>query len=186
MSLLDAILKAGGGATVQQIGSQLGLGEQQTTSALAALIPVLAAGVQQNAQTPGGLASVLSAIASGRHQQYVDDPSTLGNQATIDDGNAILGHVLGSKDVSRQVANHAAAETGIGADVLKKMLPLAATLLMGALARRSTRTTSGGAAGISPGASPDLMDILQSTLGGAPQGGGMAGVAGMLGKMFGR
>jgi hypothetical protein len=47
------------------------------------------------------------------------------------DGNGILGHILGSKDVSRQVAAQASARTGIGADVLKKMLPLVATLAMG-------------------------------------------------------
>ena len=43
----------------------------------------------------------------------------------------ILGHPLGSKDVSRQVASRAAAQTGLSADVLKRMLPLAATLMMG-------------------------------------------------------
>ena len=34
-----------------------------------------------------------------------------------DDGNAILGHIFGSKDVSRGVANQAADLTGIGGDI---------------------------------------------------------------------
>ncbi|HVZ20428.1 MAG TPA: DUF937 domain-containing protein [Vicinamibacterales bacterium] len=78
MSLLDSILKAGGGAAVQQLGSQLGLGQQQTTAALSALIPALAAGLHQNAQTPGGLGALIGALSSGQHQQYVNSPSTLG------------------------------------------------------------------------------------------------------------
>ena len=52
-------------------------------------------------------------------------------------GNGILGHLLGSKDVSREVASRAAAQTGLSADVLKRMLPLAATLMMGAFSKHS-------------------------------------------------
>ena len=59
MSLIDTILNAGGGAAVQQLGSQLGLGQDQTTSALTALIPALAAGMHQNAQRPDGLGALI-------------------------------------------------------------------------------------------------------------------------------
>src|SRR5262245_8621803 len=123
MSLLDTILGAQNGGAVDQIGAQLGLGSSETASALGALVPALAAGVQRNAQTGGGLADLMSALATGGHQQYLDNPTTLGQAASVQDGNAILGHVFGSKDVSRQVAAQAAAQTGISADILKKMLP---------------------------------------------------------------
>ena len=56
---------------------------------------------------------------------------------TVSDGNAILGHILGSPDVSRAVANNASSATGIGPDVLKRMLPVIATLAMGALAKQA-------------------------------------------------
>ena len=55
----------------------------------------------------------------------------------MNDGNAILGHILGSRDVSRAVATNASSATGIGPDVLKKMLPVVATLAMGALAKQA-------------------------------------------------
>jgi hypothetical protein len=42
-----------------------------------------------------------------------------------------LGHILGSKDVSRQVAAQASTRTGISELVLKQMLPAVATLAMG-------------------------------------------------------
>ena len=58
------------------------------------------------------------------------------SSATRDDGNRILGHLFGSKDVSRNVAAQAAAETGIDAGLIKKALPLVAGLAMGALSKR--------------------------------------------------
>ncbi|HVT49898.1 MAG TPA: DUF937 domain-containing protein [Vicinamibacterales bacterium] len=203
MSLLDSILGAQGGAAVQQLGAQLGLGQNETTSALSALVPALAAGIQQNAQSEGGLSSLVSALTNGSHQQYVNNPTTLADPSTVDDGNAILGHVFGSKDVSRQVAAQASSTTGIGQDVLKKMLPMAAALVMGALANHaSTAATNAGVSGSALGNAlggslggslasvigPSLMGMLGATLNQGQAGasgttGG--GLAGMLGKLFG-
>ena len=137
MNILDAIVNAQDGAAVRQLGSQVGLAPDQATTALSALVPALAAGVQRNLQSQGGLESLISALSSGNHGQYLDNPTSLGDQAAVADGNGILGHLLGSKDVSRQVASRAAAQTGLSADVLKRMLPLAATLMMGAFSKQS-------------------------------------------------
>ena len=150
MNILNAILNAQGGGAVQQLGSQVGLAPDQTTAALSALIPALAAGFQRNLQNQGGLEDLMSALSSGDHGQYIDNPAALGGQAAVADGNGILGHLLGSKDVSREVANRAAAQTGLSADVLKRMLPLAATLMMGAFAKHSGNVS---ALGPSPGES---------------------------------
>lgn len=142
MNILDAILNAQNGAAVDRLGSQVGLAPNQTTAALAALVPALAAGLQRNIQSQGGLEGLMSALASGNHGRYVDNPTSLGNPSAVADGNGILGHLLGSKEVSRDVASRAAAETGLSSDVLKQMLPLAAALMMGAFAKQSGRASS--------------------------------------------
>jgi hypothetical protein len=142
MNILDAIVNAQGGAAVRQLGSQVGLAPDQTTAALSALVPALAAGVQRNLQSQGGLESLMSALSSGNHGQYIDNPTSLGSHSAVADGNGILGHLLGSKDVSREVASRAAAQTGVSADVLKRMLPLAATLMMGAFSKQSGNAPS--------------------------------------------
>jgi hypothetical protein len=160
MNILDTIMSAGNGAAVRQLGAQLGLDEQQTSAAIAALAPALAAGFQRNVQTPDGLESLTSALASGGHERYLENPTRLGEAASIADGNGILGHVLGSKDVSRAVADRAAAQTGIGADVLKKLLPLAATLMMASLARRSGSVAPMGAGLGSGGGIADMLTPL--------------------------
>jgi hypothetical protein len=160
MNILDSIMNAGNGAAVRQIGSQLGLDENQTAAALSALVPALSAGLRQNVQSPGGLSGLVSALSAGNHQRYIDDPAVLGDPTTVADGNGILGHVLGSKDVSRQVAAQASAQTGVGADVMKQMLPLVATLVMGAMSRHAA--TSGGSSLASGGGG--LLEMLGGAL----------------------
>jgi hypothetical protein len=137
VDLLDTILSAQGGGAVQQLADRFGLNQGDTASAVKSLLPALAAGLQRNVSQPGGLEGLLGALAQGGHQQYLDNPQTLGHPATVEDGNGILGHVLGSKDVSRQVATHAASETGLDSTVLKQMLPLVASLAMAALSKHA-------------------------------------------------
>jgi hypothetical protein len=146
MNILDAIVNAQDGAAVQQVASQVGLAPDQATAALSALMPALAGGFQRNIQSPGGLDSLMAALSSGNHGQYIDNPASLAAPSAMTDGNGILGHLLGSKDASREVASRAAAQTGLSADILKRMLPLAATLMMGAFSKQSSNASSTTAA----------------------------------------
>lgn len=137
MDILETVMKAGGGAVVQQMAKNFGVGESQAQGALGQLLPALARGLTRNASSSEGLSSLLGALTKGNHQKYIDDPSMLSGQAAVDDGNGILGHIFGSKDVSRSVASRAAEKTGVGADILKKMLPIVASLAMGALGKKA-------------------------------------------------
>ena len=107
-------------------------------------MPALAAGFQNNASSPQGLEGLLGALSGGQHQRYVDDVGTLEQADTVADGNGILGHIFGSKDVSRQVASQAASQTGIGEGVLKAMLPVVAAMMMGAMSKRVGATRRNG------------------------------------------
>lgn len=187
MNILEAVLNAQNGAAAREAGNAVGLSPDQTQSALAAIIPQLAAGLHRNAAQPSGLESLLGALSSGRHGQYVEEPAMLGRADTIADGNAILGHILGSKDVSRAVAARAESRTGIGADVLKRLLPIAATMVMGALAKRQGAQGDGLAAGLAPDRSGggDLMGMLTPMLDRDGDGSAIDDVLGGLGKMFG-
>ena len=137
MNIMNAILGAQDGQAVGVLSQQFGLSQDQTVSALGALLPALAGGLQRNV-SQGGLDQLMSALTTGQHGRYLDELGMLGSADTTSDGNAILGHILGSRDVSRSVATNAASATGIAPDVLKKMLPVVATLAMGALAKQAT------------------------------------------------
>ena len=148
MDLLNMILNQGNGRAVRELAGNFGLDENQATSALSGLLPVLAKGLARNASTPGGLDSLLGALGGGNHARYLEDPSILAREESINDGNGILGHILGSKEVSRKLADRTAESTGIGADILKKMLPMVASLAMGALSRQTAQARQ------TPGVSP--------------------------------
>jgi hypothetical protein len=180
MDLLQSVLTAQNGAAVATLGRQFGLDPQQTTAAVAQLMPALAAGLSRNATQPGGLEGLMAALAGGGHQRYLEDPSILLAPETVRDGNGILGHILGSKDVSRQVATEASARSGIGTDVLKRMLPLVATLAMGAMSRQ---TAARGAP--TTAAAPGLLGMLTPLLDSNRDGSVADDVMGML-RNFGR
>jgi hypothetical protein len=180
MNILDSIVGARDGAAVQQLAAQFGLRPEQTTAAMSALMPALAAGLRRNLTT--NKAGLESALASGHHETYVDQPEVLGAPATTADGNAILGHIFGSKDVSRKVAAGAAEKTGIDPAVLKQMLPLLASLAMGVLAKQKKGATAGAGAAQSGG----LAGMLEPLLDRDGDGSIVDDVGGMLGGFLNR
>ena len=163
---------------LSEIGRQFGLDEAQTRAAFEALAPVVAAGVRRNAASDGGLGDLLGAVLKGDHGRYLDDPAALGSRDSVADGNAILGHIFGSKDVSRGVAQQLSSQSGIGADILKKLLPVIAAMVMGQIAKKSF----GG--GQASGGGGSLGDILGSVLGGGQQAQG-GGLGDSLGNVLG-
>lgn len=175
MDLLSAPQAAG---ARQQIGQQLGLDDAATGKAIRALLPALAAGLASNAQKPGGLEALLGALSNGQHDRYLDQPQSLAKPETLADGNAILGHLLGSKDMSRAVAGAAAKKTGLDDQILKMALPMVATMVMGQLAKG---TKAKPAAAANTFGLDDLMGMIGGAAGGQQSGGGLMG---MLGGML--
>lgn len=182
MELLESILSGSGGRVLQQLSAQHGLNADQARSALEKLVPNLANGINRNVQQTGGLESLLGALQKGRHADYLDRPETLADDATREDGNRILGHLLGSKDESRRVAGEAAQSTGLDSGILKSLLPVAATLVMGALSKQTAANDNplGSLLG-GPG------NLLSGLLGGGGPGRSSSNdVIGMLGRFLGR
>jgi hypothetical protein len=97
MNIMNAILGAQDGQAVGALSQQFGLSQDQTVSALGALLPALAGGLQRNVSSQGGLEQLMSALTSGQHDRYLDEAGVLGSADTVNDGNAILGHILGSR-----------------------------------------------------------------------------------------
>ena len=180
MNILDSIVGASNGGAVQQIAKQFGLPPEQAAAAIGALMPAVASGLKRNADADE--AKLAGALAGGRHEQYLDQPETLTSAETTTDGNAILGHIFGNKEVSREVAAGASQKTGIDPAILKKMLPIVAALAMGALARQ---TRSGGA-GLPGGAAGKggIGAMLGPLLDRDGDGSAMDDVTGMLGGML--
>lgn len=135
-NILDELLGAGNDPALKQLQEQFDLSEKDTRVAVEELIPALRRGLQNNTKEAPGMDELLEALRTGEHTKYMDQPDTLGKATTTKDGNDILGHILGNKEVSREVAKRASNNSGISSAILKKMLPIVATLVMGALSKK--------------------------------------------------
>ncbi len=136
MNLLESLLGNDNQAVVSELARQLGIGENEARTAAGQLIPALARGLQNNARSDQGLDGLIGALARDNHAGYLDNPASLGQQQTVDDGNSILGHIFGSKDVSRNIANYGAQQSGLSSTLLKKALPIVASLVMSSLGKQ--------------------------------------------------
>lgn len=144
MDLLDLLKSSGGSSSVEQLAKTVGLGSGDASKLVSALAPALMGSLTKSTDSAGGLAGLQSALQTGQHDRYLDDPDLMGSDDTRRDGNKILGHLFGSKEASREVAKTAEQDTGIDAGLIKKALPLLATLAMGAMNKKSSAGESSG------------------------------------------
>ncbi len=170
-NLFDMLNQSQNGQGLEQLARQFGLSQQQVQQAVEALLPAFSQGLKRNAADPYGIGGFLTALASGQHSRYFDDPSAAFSPQGMAEGNGILGHLFGSKDLSRAVADQAAQATGIGQDVLKQMLPALASMIMGGMFKQSTNQFQGAQAGGFGGNNP-LGEIIEQMMrqGGLPGG----------------
>ena len=176
MQVTDVLAQMGGLASMAK---ELGVSEQQAATGAEALIPAILGGFKKQAQAQPtgleGLGSLLGHLGGG---SLLD--SVLSPQATdVGRGNDVLGQIFGSKEVSRTVAQSAAARSGLDPALLRKMLPMLAMLVAGYMARQgggATQQSGGGGLG----------GILGGLLGGkATAGAGQGtGAAGGLASML--
>ena len=173
MQITDILNQTGG---LQSIARELGISESEAASGAAALAPAILGGFQNQVQNqPGGvegLGGLLGQLGGGGLMDNVVQPQP----TDVAPGNQLLGHIFGSKDVSRTVAQNAATQTGLQPTILKKMLPMLTMLLAGYMARQA-----GQRAGAGGGLGGGLGSILGGMLGGGGLGGALGGVLGGLG-----
>ena len=163
-TLFDMLQNAQNGNAADAMARQFGLSPQQAQEAMAALMPAFSQGLKRNASGPYGIGSFLQALSTGQHAQYFEDASRAFSPQGVQEGNGILGHLFGSKDLSRAVAAQAAQATGISQDILKQMLPVLASMIMGGLFKQSTGQMQQASASNNP-----LGQILEQMM---RQGGG--------------
>lgn len=174
MNITDILAQMGG---IQSMARELGVNEDQAANGAEALIPAILGGLKKQTQSqPGGLEGLGGLLGQLGGSSLLDQ--VLGPQPTdVNQGNAVLGQLFGSKDVSRAVAQNAASQSGLDPSLLKKMLPMLAMLVTGFMAKQQgTETESPSSA--QGGGLGGLLGGLGGLLGG--QGGAASGWASML------
>ncbi len=129
--LVEGILGQLGPAGMAQIAKSLGTDESAAGSAISAALPAIIAGMANNASKPQGAEALSNAL--GSHSPSIFDalgPLLSGGG----DGAKILGHVLGGRQPS--VEQNLAKQSGLNLDVIMKLLPILAPLVMGYLSKQ--------------------------------------------------
>ena len=134
MTLQDLLAQADNDGTLDQIARQLGVDREVARQGMAQLAPAVTRGLQRNAGQPG-LDDLLGSLLGGAGG---------GAGALGANGNDILGQIFGSKDVSRNVAGYASERSGLDSALLKRMLPLIASLAVTWLSQRGAQVADGG------------------------------------------
>lgn len=170
MSLSDELLAQLGDSGLQQIAGLLGTDTATARQVVEAASGTITGGMARNAADPDGAQALRSAL----DQHVDDDPFNSDVAALTRDGENILGHVLGA-----QGTEHAAAGisqfAGISPDMIMKLLPLIAPMIMSLLAGRASNQS------MDAGAMADELDQEQSAMPGDL--GDLLG--GLLGGIFG-
>ena len=161
MQGLDQVLGSSG-MDVSSLAARFGLSPDQAQSALGSLLPAVLGGFQKKAEA-NDISPATDAVSDGA-------------QPDTDPGNTVLGHIFGSKDVSKQVADHAEGQSGVSSSVLQAMLPIVAAMVAKHLEGRAGSTADGAPAG-----GGGLGGIIGSMLGGGSGGDGLGGLGELLG-----
>ncbi len=146
-----------GPSPAQSLATAFGVDQDKAQAALDFMTQTLTDRVERNTLSRGGLADIFDILARPAAGEALKQPAALASPDVAAKGNGILDVLIGSKHVSRGIADKAARETGLDAETLKKMLPVVASMVVGALQAKAMpkiETALAAAPLTLPGAAP--------------------------------
>jgi len=171
MSAIDDILKQ---LPIKQLAGQVGASESDTKTAVTHAVTSLLGGMSANA-ADGGESALTAAVAS-----HVGGTTTDVSKVDTADGAKIVKKVLGASPKAAAAA--VADKTGTNSDLLAKIMPIVAPMILAYLGSKLTNGSAGGTAVAS-----GLGGLLGNMLGGGTQaasgsstGGGISDLLGGL------
>jgi hypothetical protein len=187
-NLIEMMMQAQGGNAMQNMARQFGLAPEQAQSAVESLLPAFQVGMQNQADSIDGLQKMIQMFGGGQHADNFDADGDGIPDNAVEQGNDVLGQLFGGKEVSRAVAAHAEATSGVSAAILKQMMPVIASMLMGGMFKGATNNGLGGLMG--QAMQGGLGNMMGQMMGGGQQQAQAANpmgnmMSGMLGNLFG-
>lgn len=154
---LNSIMSLLSGDGTATISKRAKVKENDVSNVLSAAVPILLTGMQRNAGTASGAASLSGALADHASAD-VSDPAAFLKTADIKDGKKILGHVLGSDQ--NAIVQRVSAESGVTKGKTTSILTMLAPLLLSLLGGQQNEQQSQQESGF------DLLGMLGGLLGG--------------------
>jgi hypothetical protein len=136
MSVMTVIAAGQQGLLFHAVGGAIGVDEPVAHDALERLLRVLARRLSARAADPREHEILLDVIARGDFGRFIDDPRALLGRAAVRDGEQILAYLYGSVEAARKEAKAIGPPEGLDVEMFARLTTLAASLLLGAMARQ--------------------------------------------------
>ena len=160
---------------VQDIASKIGADEGEVNNAIRTLVPALVGGLAQNVQSNDIDSSTLESAVEKQGASGLLDGGVNVEQVDEQQGDNLVAHLFGGND-SNAVASALAGQGAGSGDLIKKLLPILAPIVLAYIGKQLTKGGGGAAPAQQPqaqsGGGGGLGDILGSILAGAGGGGG--------------
>ncbi|CCB65882.1 DUF937 domain-containing protein [Hyphomicrobium sp. MC1] len=137
MTIENSLRSAEGQQLISNVASAFGIDKQKAAEAVQLLTDELSARIQRAMLSRGGVADVVSLVTAPAAQRALTRPDALATSGVAADGDDILDVLIGSKHVSRGIAQRTARMTGLDPITVQKLLPVVANLMVGELQRQS-------------------------------------------------
>ncbi|MCB0924588.1 MAG: DUF937 domain-containing protein [Mycobacterium sp.] len=167
---------------VADIASKLGADQGEVSQAIATLVPTLLGSLQENVQADDIDSSKLESAVVAEGRSDLLDGGVNVDQIDEGQGNQLVASLFGGNDTN-QVASALSGAGAPGGDLIKRLLPMLAPIVLAYVGKQLSQGNSGGAQQQAAG-SGGIGDVLGSILGGAAGGGG-GGNNNVLGSILG-
>lgn len=174
-SLLDELLGSIGPGLEENLSRELGIPRNQAGSVIREAGPIIIGGMKRQRDTRGGDPRVEHILEKYGKPDVLDDiGGTVRRQVERRDTDPDLGGLVGGN--GERISEHYSEKLNINLDLAKKILPILAPLILGAMTRRRN-TSSAGMGGLGAILDRDgdgsILDDIGGYLGGG--GGGLGG-----------
>ncbi len=174
-NLFEMMMQAQGGQAMQNLARQFGLAPEQAQSAVEAMLPAFQLGLQKQTESIDGFQQMMRMMAGGNFAAF-HDANGIPDKAA-EQGQNVLGQLFGGEQVARAVASQAAMMSGISDQVIKQMMPVVASMLMGGLFKGAMSNGLGGLFGQMMGQPPQPSPQASNPFANNP-------LAGMMGQFM--
>lgn len=133
MSLMDQLMEVASSQITKQAAQQTGLAEGMAAKMMPMAMSAILGGLKKNASSPQG-AEALSNALSKHDGGLLDNIGQLGNTDIMNDGQKILGHILGGKQKAAE-ESIAKAAGGVSQSQAKDLMAMVAPIVLASLGK---------------------------------------------------
>src|SRR5689334_20446588 len=167
----------------QEIAAKLGVDEGEVNSAVKTLVPALVGGIQHNVAADDIDSTKLESDVAQQGQSGLLDGGVNVDQVDSNQGERYSSRIFGGND-SNAVASALAGGGAGNSDLIKKLLPILATIVLAYIGKQLTKNST-PAEPQAQSSGGGLGDVLGGILGGAGGGGGDNPLGSILGSVLG-